>query len=162
MKISLKNRGRTLLASGLVAAFFLLHISSYPSLPPEGFDFPLLRSYTDSPAVVNKLSFYDEERPTYFNPFQKVTYFYSYRDPATLNGPDEIIIEQAESRFTSYMRPVQGNPQDYWEGEAGGEGPFLRPLVGNEYANVLFFAVQYLIVISFGVVILTPLPRRLG
>lgn len=155
MKISLKNRGRALLASGLVAAFFLLHISSYPPLPPEGFDFPLLRSYTDAPAVVNKLSFYDEKRPTYFNPFQKITYFYS-------SGPDEVIIEQAESWFTSSMKPIQGNTQDYWEGEAGGEGPFLRPLVGNEYANVLFFAVQYLIVIAFGVVILTPLPRRLG
>lgn len=160
MRISLKNRGRALLASGLVAAFFLLHIFVYQPFPPYSFDFPLLRSYTDAPAAVEKLSFYDEKRPTYFNPFRKITYFYSA--PSALSGSDEIIIEQAESWFTSSMKPVQGNPIDYWQGEAGGEGLFLRPLVANEYANVLFFAVQYLIVIAFGVVILTPFPRRLG
>lgn len=157
MIVSLKNRGRALLAIGLVAAFFLLHIFVYQ---PENSNIPLLRSYTDAPVAVNKLSFYDEKRPSYFNPFRKVTYFYSI--PSASGGPDGVIIEQAESWFTSDLKPIQGNPIDYWEGEAGGEGPHMRPLVGNEYANVLFFAVQYLIVIAFGVVILTPFPRRLG
>jgi hypothetical protein len=152
MKASLKNKSSAITASILVAAFFLLHLFVYIGFYSG--DVPVLESYTDSSVDVKKLSLCEEKRPTYFNPFRKITYIYQEKIGDTSGECN--IIEQAESMFTSKMQPLVGNPQDYHMGEDGGDGLFLRPLVGNTYANLFFFIIQYCIIATFVFVLLKP------
>ena len=141
-----------MIASALVAAFFLLHYFVY--LGNFGGDVPLLQSYTDPPFSMEKLTLCEEKHPTYFNPFQKVQYSYQTYDLTTQNYSECTLTEKAESIFTSKMMADDWSPNDYWAGYET-EG-FMRPLAGGEYANVLFFTVQYLIIAAFVFVLLKP------
>ena len=79
MKISLKNKSSVITASILVAAFLLLHFYVYLQVSPlddSAQGVPIIQSYTDTPAEVQKLSLCEEKRPTYLNPFRKITYSY--------------------------------------------------------------------------------------
>lgn len=153
----MKNKSSAITASILMAAFLLLHFYVYLQVSPFGDsaqDVPLIQSYTDSPADVQKLSFCEEKRPTYFNPFRKITYSYQEKIGDTYGECN--IVEQAESIFTSKMQPLAGDPKDYYMGENGGDGLFLRQLVGNTYANLLFFIIQYCLVAAFVFILLKP------
>lgn len=150
MKISLRGKKTTILASLLVAAFFILHYTVYLQvgfLNTDGFSsIPLLQSYTDSPATFVEVALCEQEgkRPGYFNPFQKVQYRYQI----IKDGYSECdIVEEAESIFTSKMVPVAGDLTTYYNGFE--EDGFGRPLVENVYANLIFFLVQYFIIGTF-------------
>lgn len=151
MKLSIKNKSNAIIASLLVGLFFFLHYHVYlgvPFLRDSGYStVPVLQSYTDAPVDLEELSLCEEKRPSYFNPFQKIQYRYQVMQDD--NYSECNIVEEAESIFTSRMKPVQGDPKDYFNGEGENEGPFMRPLVSNDYANLIFFIVQYLIIAGF-------------
>jgi hypothetical protein len=159
MKSYCKNHA--LLASLLVIVFFLLHYYIY--LDNAG-TIPILQSYTDAPVDLPELMLCEEEqaRPSYLTPFQKIKYSYAVRSgdgqidsetgiPAYEYSNDCPIIEQAESIFTSKIKPLVGDPYEYWNNFD--EDSFARPLVANTYANLIFFLVQYLIIAAWITVI---------
>jgi len=150
MKISLKNKSSAIIASALVAAFFLLHYYVY--LDNASGEVPVIQSYTDAPVDLPKLSLCEEKKPSYFNPFRKVQFSYQVEQNGTYT--DCNIIEQAESIFTSKMQPLAGDPYDYLNGFD--EDGFGRPQVGYTYANLLFFIAQYFIIAAFVFVLLKP------
>lgn len=152
MKISLKNKSSAIIASTLVAAFFLLHYFVY--LDNFGNDFPLLQSYTDPPFSVKQLNLCEEKYPSYFNPFRKVQYTYRTRSLADDAYGECNLSEKAESVFASKMIADNWIPEDYWAGYD--EEGFMRPLAGGEYANILFFLVQYGLIATFIFVLLKP------
>ncbi len=152
MKISLKNKSNAIISSALVAAFFLLHYFVY--LDNFGNDVPLLQSYTDPPFSIQQLTLCEEKYPSYFNPFKKVEYSYQTYDATNETYSECNLTEKAGSVFTSKMEPQNWNPEDYWKGYDT-EG-FMRPLAGGEYANIVFFIVQYLIIAAFVFVLLKP------
>lgn len=146
--MNLKNK-KTIITTGvLVTIFLLLHYFVY--LNNVSGQVPLLQSYTDAPVDLTELVLCEEKKPTYLNPFRKVTFSYQL---VQNNTPGECDIrEQATSMFTSEMRPLQGDPYDYWDGFE--EDGFGRPQIGYDYANVFFFLVQYiLIVVTIGLLI---------
>lgn len=157
MKLSLKGKKDTIVASLLVAAFFFLHYTVYLEvgfLTADGLaSFPVLQSYTDAPVDFEEVALCEQEgkRPGYLNPFQKVQYRYQI----VKEGYSECdIIEEAEFLFTSNMVPVSGDLTVYYDGFD--EDGFGRSLVENWYPNLLFFLVQYLIVGALGYVLLRP------
>lgn len=150
MKISLENKGHVVITSVLVAAFFVLHYYVY--LDNASGEVPIIQSYTDAPVDLPELSLCEEKKPTYFNPFLKVTF--SYRVEQNDSYSECNIIEQAESMLTSKMQPLVDDPYNYYDGFD--EDGFGRPQVGYTYANVLFFIVQYLIIAAFVLVLLKP------
>lgn len=160
MKISLKNKSSAIIASTLVAAFFLLHYFVY--LDNFGNDFPLLQSYTDPPLSVKQLNLCEEKYPSYLNPFREVQYVYQTHSAGTdiVSGEDDTygecnLTEKADLWiFTPKMVADNWNPEDYWAGYD--EEGFMRPLAGGEYANTLFFLVQYGLIAAFVFVLLKP------
>lgn len=154
MKFSIKNKSNTILASILVASFLLLHFYVYEGLAPT--TIPILQSYTDSPVELPKLVLCEEKRPSYFNPFKKVEFHYQVEQNNEYSECN--IVEQAESILTSKMKPLVGNPLDYWKSfEKNG---FARPNIGYVYANISFFLLQYLIILSFVFVLLKPIDSK--
>lgn len=129
-----------ILASILVIIFFLLHYYVY--LDNASGEIPLIQSYTDAPVDLPELSLCEEKIPTYLNPFQKVEF--SYQSEAGLAIGECDVIEQAESMFTANMKPIKGDPYDYWHGFD--EDGFGRPQVGYTYANLWFFLTQYTLI----------------
>jgi len=152
VKISLKNKSSTIIASLLVTTFFFLHYFVY--LDNFGNDVPFLQSYTDPPFSIQQLTLCKEKYPSYFNPFQKVQYGYQTYDPVTETYSECNLTEEAESVFTSKMVADNWNPEDYWTGYDT-EG-YMRPLAGGEYANITFFIIQYLIIVTFIFVLFKP------
>lgn len=150
MKISLKNKSSVIIASVLVAAFFLLHYFVY--MDNASGEVPIIQSYTDAPVDLPELVLCEEKKPSYFNPFHKVQFSYQVEQNGTYTECN--IIEQAESIFTSKMQPLVGDPYKYYNGFD--EDGFGRPQIGYTYANLLFFIVQYLIIAAFVVVLLKP------
>ena len=160
MKSYFKNHA--LLASLLAVLFFLLHYYVY--LDNASTDIPILQSYTDAPVDLPELVLCEDQsvRPSYLHPLRKITYSYAVRsgsgkvDPAS-GIPDYrysdncSIVEQAESIFTSKIKPLVGDPYTYWDNFD--EDSFARPLVANTYANLIFFLVQYLIIAAWLTVI---------
>ncbi len=128
-----------LIASILVAGFFLLHYYIYL----DNGELPLIQSYTDSPVDTNRLTLCDEEQPSYFHPLRKVTYIYCLKDS------DVLLAEQPESIFTAQMEPLPEDLLRYWEGEEKEGKMFMRDKIGKTYANLIFFIVQYIIVAGF-------------
>lgn len=162
MKLTLKHKSRAIIASSLVALFFLLHYYVYlgvPFLRDGGYTtIPLLQSYTDSPVELQELVLCEQKHPTYLNPFQKIEYSYQVVEGETYSECN--IVERAGSIFTSNMEPIQGDPKDYFDGESGNEGMFMRGNVSNDYANLTFFVVQYAIIAGFLFVILREEKRK--
>lgn len=161
MKISLKNKSSAIIASTLVAAFFLLHYFVY--LDNSGNDFPLLQSYTDPPFSVKQLNLCEEKYPSYFHPFRKVQYTYQIHSAGTdfiINSEDDIygecnLTEKADSWiFTPKMIADNWTPEDYWAGYD--EEGFMRSFAGGEYSNILFFLVQYSLIATFIYIFLRP------
>lgn len=160
MNITLKGKKDLVLASLLVAAFLLLHFTVYigaPILRDMYFDVPIVQSYTDAPVALNELSLCEELRPDYLHPFRKI--IYSYQIHENKNGVETYsldceIVEQAESVFTSDMKPLKGDPYDYWKGFE--KESFGRPLVANAYPNPIFFFMQYAIIVAFLYILLKP------
>lgn len=150
MKISFKNKSSVVIATVLVAAFFLLHYYVY--LDNSSGEIPLIQSYTDAPVDLSELSLCEEKKPSYLNPFRKVTFSYQVEQNGTYT--DCNIVEQAESIFTSKMQPLAGDPYDYYHGFD--EDGFGRPQIGYTYGNLIFFIVQYLIIAAFVFVLLKP------
>ncbi len=140
MKKPLKNKNTIVTVIVLVTVFLLLHYFVY--LNNASSQVPILQSYTDSPMDLPELVMCEEKKPTYLNPFRKVTFSYEVVQNDTLGGCD--IREQAASMFTSEMQPLNGNPRDYWNGFE--EDGFGRPQIGYDYANVIFFTVQYILI----------------
>lgn len=121
------------------------------------FDVPLVQSYTDAPVELNELSLCEELRPDYLHPFRKITY--SYQVYENKNGvetysPDCEIVEQAESVFTSDMKPLKGDPYEYWNGFD--EDGYGRPQIGNAYPNPIFFLMQHVTIVAFLYILLKP------
>lgn len=135
----LKN---SLIASMLVVIFFLLHYFVY--LNNASGQVPILQSYTDEPVDFAELVLCEEKKPTYLNPFRKVTFSYQVVENG-IRGECNIQ-ERAASFFTSKMEPLAGDPYEYWNGFE--EDGFGRPQVGYDYANIIFFLVQYSLVIA--------------
>ncbi len=154
MKFSLKHKSHAIIASSLVALFFLLHYYVYLGVPlfrDGGYTtVPLLQGYTDSPVDLEELVLCEEKRPSYLNPLQKIEYSYQVVEGETYSECN--IVERASSIFTSNMEPIQGDPKDYFDEQK--EGPFMRGNVSNDYANLTFFIVQYAIIAGFLFVIL--------
>ncbi len=156
VRTSLKGKKDVLLASLLTATFLLLHFGVYLGLSPFRYvpvTMRILHSWTDSPVVLDELALCEEKRPTYLNPFQKITYSYQVYSESVYTECD--IVEQAELFFTSDMKPVQGDPYEYWDGHDV-EG-FGRPLVANEFPNPIFFLVQYGIIVALLYIFFKPL-----
>lgn len=150
MQISLKNKSSVIIACVLVAAFFVLHYFVY--MDNASGEVPIIQSSTDAPVDLPELGLCEEKQPNYFNPFRKVQFSYQVRQNDTYTECN--IIEQAESIFTSNMQPLVGDPYEHWNGFD--EDGFGRPQVGYTYANLLFFIIQYLIIVAFVVVLLKP------
>lgn len=146
MKISLKNKGNIIIASLLVALFFLLHYFVY--LDNSAGSIPIIQSSTDAPVDMPELFLWEENKPSYLNPFRKVQFV--YEDTKT----QETVIEEAESMFSSKMQPLIGDPYDYWDGFD--EDGFGRPQVGYTYANLFFFIIQYLLIATFIFILFRP------
>lgn len=152
MKISLKGKTTAIICSLLVAAFFLLHYYVYlGNIPTE---IPILQSYTDAPIDLKALTLCEEKRPSYFNPFQVIEYsYYSNKDCEEAKVPCICNVkERAKSLLTSEMEPVKWLPERYFNEKE--DGPFMRPQMGNTYANIFFFLLQYLIIAGFFFVLL--------
>lgn len=149
MKIFLRRKSSTIICSLLVAAFSLLHYYVYLNNSPT--EIPIIQSYTDSPLDVKALTFCEEKRPSYFNPFQAIEYSYLPSEDEDCEKADVQctcnVIEKAKSLLTSHMEPVKWSPESYFNEEI--DGPLMRSLAGNTYANIFFFLIQYLIISAF-------------
>ena len=135
-----------IIASLLVATFFLLHYFVY--LDNSSGSVPILQSSTDAPVDMQELFLWEENKPSYLNPFRKVQFV--YEDTKT----QETVIEEAESIFSSKMQPLVGDPYKYYD-DFYNDG-FGRPQVGYTYANLFFFITQYLIIAAFTLILLRP------
>ncbi|MDD4352429.1 MAG: hypothetical protein PHU71_05675 [Candidatus Gracilibacteria bacterium] len=160
-------KSHALIASFLVIIFFLLHYYIYLGNAPT--TIPVLQSYTDSPVDLPELSFCEEIRPSYLNPFRKIKYSYkiqignTYTDletgiPIRFYSDNCSIVEEAASIFTSKIQPLAGNPYEYWD--SFDEDSFGRPQVSNIYANLIFFIVQYLIIANWITVIYHSIKKK--
>lgn len=139
MKKWLKTRRQTLLSNLLLATFFLLHYLVYMGAANE---FPLIQSPIDPPFMMEQLGLCEEKYPTYFNPFQKVEHIYQI-ESEDLFGPCDLIERADGYIFEPKFEQIGWSAESYWKGYDV-EG-FMRPLAGPEYANLLFFLVQYAI-----------------
>ena len=151
MKKFLKNRGTLLLSNLLLLLMIGLHLGVYKDQANGNVQDLLtpLMVQTESPADLKELVFCEQEsaRPSYFNPFQALEYRYQViLNEETGEYSDCAIIERADSIFwKASLKPIAGDPEDYWGGTNSDEGPFMRPQVGTQVPNVFFFALQYLI-----------------
>ena len=149
MKNFFRRKGSTIVCSLLVVVFFILHYYVYLNNSPT--EIPILQSYTDAPVDAKALTFCGEKKPNYINPFQPVEYSY-YPNEDCENSTIQCSCnirerEKATSFLTSHMEPIKWSPEGYFNEET--DGPFMRPLVGNTYANIFFFLIQYLIIAAF-------------
>ncbi|OGJ49231.1 hypothetical protein A2229_03875 [Candidatus Peregrinibacteria bacterium RIFOXYA2_FULL_33_7] len=173
MKLSLKNKSNVIIASILVATFFLLHYNIYPDkkIPYKYVSesviktIPIIASYTDAPLYQSEQIFTgnlylcEHKRPSYLNPFRKVEYRYQ---EFTGHGYGEcgIVIEQAESIFSSNIKTLIGNPEIYYQDSEKERNDDIRTMGKNVYANLNFFIFQYLIIIAFVFFLLKPVKSK--
>lgn len=100
-----------------------------------------LEWYTNAPLDVQNIVLQKEIRPNYFQPFEKIQYFYT----DSLN-PENTMIEENQNLFywnttiVEWYDIVQKYHTESW-------GMFMRPLVANEFPTILYFILQYILII---------------
>lgn len=136
----------------LLLLFFVLHYFVYLGHYQSPFDgneaFPdwfILVSPASEPLSLNAITLTKTVRPDYVNPFRNFEYHYSEK-----NSSDTVIVEKRKFLSTTMML-VKGDRTRYYD-EAK-DGPFYRGFGVIEYPNVLFFVVQYAIMIGFVVIL---------
>ncbi len=162
MKKFFKARKNILLSNLLILVMLGLHLSIYEGHVNGNMRDILspLMMQTDAPVDLHELLLCEQEskQPGYFSPFQAVEFHYQviineetgeYSDCAIIEGSDSIF-------WKGELKPLAGDPKDYWGGTDSDEGPFMRPLVGTEAPNVLFFFVQYLLFAGWIYLIVKP------
>lgn len=130
----------------LPVLFFVLHYFVYLSDDsPLAFDGFILMSPQEEPLTIDKLTLKQAIHPNYFHPFQKMEYHYSEKS----GSGETILIEQHPmlSVFSTDMNTILGDHMDYYDPEK--DHMFVKGNGVSEYPNVLFFLVQYLIIIGF-------------
>lgn len=151
MKKFLKNRATVLLSNVLLLLMVGLHLGVYEGRSNGAVRDLLspLMVQTDAPVDLNELLLCEQEslRPGYFSPFQALEYHYQViLNEETGEYSDCAIVERADSIFwKADLKPIKGDPLDYWGGTDSDEGPFMRPQVGAEAPNVFYFLVQYIL-----------------
>lgn len=127
----------------LACAFFLMHhlifLGNASSLVP------LFESWVQPPYFLSALVHTEQVRPNYIKPFDKVTFTYWVR------GSGEEIIEESQSIISHDLNPVKGDARLFFDPER--DGPHIRMLTYFEYANWVFFFVQYSLLLAMIVVV---------
>ncbi len=83
-------------------------------------------------------------RPDYLHPFRPVTFIYHVEN----NG--EEIVEKVDGIFSNEWVAVKGSVKEYFDPE---QQLFSRPLVSFDYANWVFFFIQYILFIAMLVLV---------
>lgn len=142
----------SLLLLMLTAAFFALHFFVYLGNYKSPFDgneaFPdwfIFVSQAPEPLNIEKLILAKAIYPDYLNPLQNIEFHYADKSTSKI-----VIIEQG-SIFSTDMTTLKGNPETYHDENV--DGTFLRGFAVQDYANTLFFLLQYTIIAAFGVVL---------
>jgi hypothetical protein len=124
----------------LIIIFFILHILIFLN-HTSGDLFPL-QSSAETPIITSNLSVLEPIKPNYLHPFRK--FEYQYQAHIKSGGYETVLIEQAESIFSTKMVAIKGEPAAYLGPDA--DKKFWRDFAVNSYPNYLFFITQYLII----------------
>lgn len=122
-----------------ISTFIILHYFIY--FENTNTEIPLLKVYPDMSLDFPEIKLIDEIRPTYFTPFSKFQYIYEDKD-------GNQIIEETIWLFNWKMKAIQWkdiiskNFEKSWY-------LFLKWFAVNEHPSVLFFIIQYLLIIIF-------------
>lgn len=140
--------------------FFVLHYFVYLGHYQSPFDgnealpdWFILVSPAPEPLSLHAITLTKTVRPDYLHPFRNFEYHYSEK-----NSTDTVIVEKRQFLSTEMML-VKGDRTRYFNEKI--DGPFYRGFGVIEYPNVLFFVVQYAIMIGFVVIVFRKLQKNL-
>lgn len=128
----------------LLLAFVFFGMHHFVFLNGNASQIALIMSSVDEAYDFKGITIDQRLRPDYLHPFRPVTFIYY------VEGSGEEIIEEVDGVFSNDWVAVKGDAKEYFDAE---QQFFQRPLVSFDYANWVFFLVQYFIFISMFVLV---------
>jgi hypothetical protein len=126
----------------LAIGFFLMH--HFVFLNGNASQIALIMSSVDEAYDFPGVTIDQRVRPDYLHPFRPVIFIYH------VESSGEEIIEKVDGVFSNDWVAVKGDAKEYFDAE---QQLFMRPLVAFDYANWVFFLVQYFILIAMFVLV---------